>query len=75
MDVSDDGEGFIASDTWFDSGRHTSIGVASMRERVEDLGGDFDIDSAPGQGTRLRVLLPWPSLATHPRSVHASLAG
>ena len=28
-----------------------------------------------GMGTRLRVLLPWPSLATHPKGAHASLAG
>ena len=75
LDVADDGEGFSAGDTWFDRGRQTSIGVASMRERVEDLGGEFDIDSAPGLGTRLRVLLPWPSLTTHPRGAHASPAG
>jgi len=29
-----------------------------MRERVEMLGGEFAIASAPGQGTTLRVRLP-----------------
>lgn len=75
LDVADDGEGFRAGDTWFDRHRQTSIGVASMRERVEERGGHFDIDSAPGMGTRLRVLLPWPSLAVELGGTHAGSAG
>lgn len=73
--IADDGEGFRAGDTWFDSIRRTSIGVASMRERVEELGGQFDIDSAPGMGTQLRVLLPWPSLLSNTGGAYAGLAG
>jgi chemotaxis protein histidine kinase CheA len=35
-----------------------------MRERVESLGGSFQIDSAPGRGTRVLVRLPLlPALA------------
>ena len=59
IEVFDDGEGFDAGNTWFDLQRRTSIGVASMRERVAELGGDFQIDSTPGAGTRLRAWLPW----------------
>ncbi len=59
IEVFDDGEGFDAGNTWFDLQRRTSIGVASMRERVAELGGDFQIDSTPGVGTRLRAWLPW----------------
>lgn len=33
-------------------------GLAGMRERVAALGGQLTIDSAPGAGTRLRLLLP-----------------
>lgn len=73
--VADDGEGFRAGDTWFDGNRKASIGVASMRERVEDLGGQFDIESAPGMGTRVRVQLPWPSLSIDQGVAHASRAG
>lgn len=75
LHVADDGEGFRAGDTWFDRNRQTSIGVASMRERVEELGGQFDIDSAPGMGTRLRVWLPWPLLSVEPGGAYAGSAG
>lgn len=75
LDVSDDGEGFEAGNTWFDLGRETSLGVASMRERVEDLGGEFAIDSMPDVGTSLRVLLPWPTLDATKRGTHAGFVG
>jgi signal transduction histidine kinase len=32
-----------------------------MRERVQALGGDFAIETGPGRGTRLRIVLPLPS--------------
>jgi len=34
------------------------IGIAGMRERVKQLGGTFEIESEPGQGTTIRVVLP-----------------
>lgn len=34
------------------------VGISGMRERVEQLDGIFEIDSAPGHGTTVRVLLP-----------------
>ena len=34
------------------------LGVASMRERAERAGGSFEISSAPGAGTTVRVLDP-----------------
>ena len=33
------------------------LGLLGMRERVEMVGGTFCVDSAPGQGTVLRVVL------------------
>ena len=47
MAVRDNGAGF---DSAQDRARH-SLGLASMKERVHLLGGELDIDSAPGQGT------------------------
>jgi len=34
------------------------VGIAGMRERVKLLNGIFDIRSAPGHGTTVRVVLP-----------------
>jgi signal transduction histidine kinase len=54
LDVADDGHGFDAQIPR--SGRH--IGLWSMRERVEQLGGQFELRSAPGQGTTVTAVLP-----------------
>jgi signal transduction histidine kinase len=34
------------------------LGLPAMRRRITLAGGRFDIDSAPGKGTRLRLWLP-----------------
>ncbi len=52
--VSDDGPGFDHHAAVKD-GR---LGLAGMRERVEVLGGSFDLQSKPGLGTVIRVNLP-----------------
>ena len=51
--VSDDGAGFDPAR----AERH-GMGLGLMRERVAELGGTFRLDSTPGQGTTVRVLLP-----------------
>ncbi|MFL6252100.1 MAG: ATP-binding protein [Actinomycetes bacterium] len=33
-------------------------GLRNLRERAEGLGGRAEIDSSPGQGTRVRVTIP-----------------
>jgi len=52
--VVDDGRGFDVQLPR--SGRH--IGLWSMRERVEQLGGQFEVRSAPGQGTAMTAMIP-----------------
>ncbi len=52
--VSDDGGGFEPARA---EQRH-GLGLGLMRERAAELGGTFQVDSAPGQGTRVRILLP-----------------
>jgi signal transduction histidine kinase len=37
---------------------HGGIGLSSMRERAEELGGSFTVESAPDQGTQILVTLP-----------------
>lgn len=53
VEVSDDGVG-LARD------RHTGVGLVSLRERAEELGGSCRIESAPTQGTRVIAYLPYP---------------
>lgn len=52
LNVYDDGHGFDP-DT-----RTDGFGLHSMRERAELLGGDFQLRSAPGQGTQISVDFP-----------------
>ncbi|MEL4503393.1 sensor histidine kinase [Luteococcus sp. H138] len=54
VEVSDDGRGFDPSLP----GRQDSYGLHTMRERVEQLDGEFIVRSAPGRGTTVVVDLP-----------------
>jgi PAS domain S-box-containing protein len=59
--VRDDGRGF---DPEVQRDR-PSLGLASMRERVHLLGGELDIESAPGQGV---TVIAWVPLEERPRA-------
>jgi signal transduction histidine kinase len=54
LEIIDDGSGFVTHQT----ARHDALGLAGMRERVEMLGGDFELQSEPTRGTRVRACLP-----------------
>jgi signal transduction histidine kinase len=47
-EVSDDGRGF-------DPQTAAGIGLKSMRERAAALGGKIEVESKPGEGTRVRL--------------------
>jgi two-component system NarL family sensor kinase len=66
LDVSDDGRG-MPPERPGEALREGHIGLASTRERVDALGGSFEIESSPGAGTRLRVVVPRAGLAELPR--------
>ena len=51
LSVEDDGCGF-------DPEKTRGLGMLGMEERVRQLGGQFEIQSAPGKGTVLHVMLP-----------------
>ncbi|MFN3390773.1 MAG: GAF domain-containing protein [Meiothermus ruber] len=60
LEVRDDGVGF-------DSEREYPghLGLVSMRERIERLGGRFGITSSPGSGTTVRAELDLPEQPSH----------
>jgi signal transduction histidine kinase len=53
LEVSDDGAGFDPEESF--SGH---LGLKSMRERATRLGGTLWVESAPGEGTSIRVRIP-----------------
>lgn len=61
--VESDGEevrfSFEDNGLGFDPGvRRQGLGLVGLRERVEALKGNFDLQSAPGQGARIRAAIP-----------------
>lgn len=54
--VEDNGTGFNVEDA-FNSGQKT-IGLATLRERTEMLGGELNLQSNLGQGTRVEFAIP-----------------
>lgn len=56
--VSDQGKGFDPSGLWQHDQDEAGFGLMHIRERVNFLGGSFEIDSIPGQGSRFTVILP-----------------
>jgi signal transduction histidine kinase len=62
MSVQDDGKSFDADQVWRRNGKKR-LGLLSMRERAEMLGGSFRIDSTPGEGTTITVQVPRPKPA------------
>ena len=53
--IEDNGKGFRPEEI---AEKKLHFGLQTMRERAKGLGGKFIIDSAPGKGTKVTVLLP-----------------
>jgi PAS domain S-box-containing protein len=53
LELRDDGDGFKVKT------RHDGFGLAGMRERVEQMGGNLTISSRRGKGTKIAVTLPY----------------
>lgn len=59
--VTDNGQGLESAER-ATGGAH--FGLQGVRERVDKLGGMLDIDSTPGAGTRLAVVIPTHAIAS-----------
>ena len=53
LTIADDGKGFDVDDV-----ANAGLGLVSMKERVEAVGGILEIHATPGVGTRLSVIVP-----------------
>ncbi|MGC8946228.1 MAG: histidine kinase [Anaerolineae bacterium] len=60
VSVEDDGSGFEISELGRGGAVAERMGLDTLRERVEMLGGRFQIESTPGRGTRALFELPLP---------------
>ena len=52
LQVADNGKGFVMNN------QKNGIGLVNMQTRAENLNGTFEIDSQPGKGCKIKVMLP-----------------
>ena len=64
--VCDDGVGFDVQAAQERATRGESMGLMSMQERVQLMGGALRIESTPSQGTKVHVSLPLQALSADP---------
>lgn len=58
LDVVDNGQGFDPAQVAAKPSGLGHIGLQAMRQRAEELGGELEVESAPGRGTAVSVALP-----------------
>jgi two-component system, NarL family, sensor histidine kinase DegS len=58
VSVEDDGSGFDANELKSATPQRKGLGLSTLQERIEMLGGQVHIDSRIGRGTRIRVEIP-----------------
>lgn len=58
LEVEDDGVGFDVNSIGNSYDTRGSLGMINLRERTELVNGVLRIDSAPGRGTRVQVVIP-----------------
>jgi two-component system NarL family sensor kinase len=71
--IEDDGKGFDPARA--SASMEGGFGLASMRERVELIGGTIDVHTAPGKGTRIVVHLQAEDTRGTPSAEAESVAG
>ncbi|MEW5958906.1 MAG: GAF domain-containing protein, partial [Chloroflexota bacterium] len=58
IEVSDDGLGFDMVEVTLAPDSQRGLGLMGMIERIELIGGEMEIDTAPGYGTRIQIEVP-----------------
>ena len=62
ISVEDRGVGFNTSILDAPLGKDTGFGLFSIRERIEQFGGKLRIQSKPGEGTQVSLMVPLKAL-------------
>ncbi len=58
VSIEDDGKGFDPTGVSRNWGQSDKFGLSGMRERAKLFGGSLDVDTAPGEGTKITVRIP-----------------
>ncbi|MBE0698532.1 MAG: GAF domain-containing sensor histidine kinase [Anaerolineaceae bacterium] len=58
LDIIDNGVGFDVEAVMNSYDRRGSLGMINLRERTDLINGALNIESVPGRGTRIRILIP-----------------
>jgi|GEM_PF-1570379 len=58
LSIQDEGVGFDPGRLEAAPGKDEGLGLFSIRDRINLLGGTFSIDSAPGKGSRFTLIIP-----------------
>ncbi len=58
LSIEDDGAGFDLA------AAQQGLGLISMSERVQQIGGTLEVRSKPGSGTQLEIRVPWSEVGT-----------
>ena len=66
VSIKDDGKGLDVDNLSLSGTRTQPLGILGIQERATLLGGNFNIESLPGQGTCLTVEIPIENLAIEP---------
>jgi PAS domain S-box-containing protein len=74
IEVTDEGTGIYARNDARPRRQADGFGLFSIRERIELLGGKLDIESAPGQGTRIELVAPLGRSAQQHRPTTTAIA-
>lgn len=69
IEVKDSGLGFDPSSVFPSLTQTTQFGLLNTQERIESLGGQFTIHAEPGQGTRVRVAVPFEAEEAIPETI------
>jgi signal transduction histidine kinase len=64
MCIEDNGQGFQVPNDWMPMVEQGKYGLLGCVERAEAVGGHVTVESSPGNGTRLRVVVPFALAST-----------